>query len=73
VPCIARSGLRTMPPTLASTEEAISGVSARLMPIPTPRTLLSTSLFVRLEVAPTTAIRVETAGDGALVLARSGM
>jgi hypothetical protein len=73
VPCIARSGLRTMPLTMANTEEAISGVSAKLMLTPMPPTLLSTSLFVRLEAAPTTAIRVETAGDGVLVLARSGM
>jgi hypothetical protein len=72
VPCIARSGLRTMPPTMASIEEAISGVLARLMPTPTPHTLLSTALFVRLEAAPARAIRVEIAEDGVLVLARSG-
>lgn len=61
-----------MPPTMASTEAAISGVSARLMLTPTPHTLLSTALFVRLEAAPTTAIMAETAGDG-VVLARCGM
>lgn len=70
MPCTRSHGLRTMPPTMANTVEAITGALARLMPTPTLLILRSMQTSALLEAVPMAPSEVETVVDMELALAR---